>query len=268
MFQAICRVNRLDGEDKEYGYVIDYKDLFNRLEGAISDYTSGAFDKFEASDVAGLLTDRLGKGQERLENTREAIKALCEPVLQPKGQKEADYFCGDVADKEASKNNEPKRVALYKVVASLVRAYANLANEMEEAGYTQAQIAEIKKEVEHYVKVKEEVKMRSGDYLDMKQYEPAMRHLLDTYIRADATSRIRSICAIGFDDGDFVCLAMCDFISMPPARSVGAIRAFGRLRPARRRRAAAHQDDQRPRAAGPARGAVEGSRRGPAHRRH
>ncbi len=28
LFQAICRVNRLDGEDKEYGYVIDYKDLF------------------------------------------------------------------------------------------------------------------------------------------------------------------------------------------------------------------------------------------------
>ena len=27
LFQAICRVNRLDGEDKEYGYIIDYKDL-------------------------------------------------------------------------------------------------------------------------------------------------------------------------------------------------------------------------------------------------
>jgi len=42
LFQAICRVNRLDGDDKEYGYVIDYKDLFKSLEGAVKDYTSRA----------------------------------------------------------------------------------------------------------------------------------------------------------------------------------------------------------------------------------
>ncbi len=40
LFQAICRVNRLDGDDKEYGYIIDYKDLFKSLEGAVQDYTS------------------------------------------------------------------------------------------------------------------------------------------------------------------------------------------------------------------------------------
>src|SRR6266702_3602047 len=28
LFQAICRVNRLDGDDKDYGYIVDYKDLF------------------------------------------------------------------------------------------------------------------------------------------------------------------------------------------------------------------------------------------------
>ena len=39
LFQAICRVNRLDGEDKEYGYIIDYKDLFQSLEQSIKDYT-------------------------------------------------------------------------------------------------------------------------------------------------------------------------------------------------------------------------------------
>ena len=31
LFQAICRINRLDDEDKEYSYIIDYKDLFNSL---------------------------------------------------------------------------------------------------------------------------------------------------------------------------------------------------------------------------------------------
>src|SRR5205823_921822 len=61
LFQAICRVNRLDGDDKEYGYIVDYKDLFKSLEGAVHDYTSGALDGYDKADVAGLLEDRLGK---------------------------------------------------------------------------------------------------------------------------------------------------------------------------------------------------------------
>ena len=72
---------------------------------------------------------------------------------------------------------EPKRVALYKAVAALARAYANLANEMTEAGFSNDQAKAIKAEVEHYTKVMEEVKLGSGDYLDMKMFEPAMRHL-------------------------------------------------------------------------------------------
>jgi type I restriction enzyme, R subunit len=40
LFQAICRVNRIDTEDKEYGYIIDYKDLFKSLQNSIQDYTS------------------------------------------------------------------------------------------------------------------------------------------------------------------------------------------------------------------------------------
>jgi type I restriction enzyme R subunit len=61
LFQAICRVNRLDGDDKEYGYIIDYKDLFKSLETAMDEFTSEAFDTFDKDDVAGLLTDRLVK---------------------------------------------------------------------------------------------------------------------------------------------------------------------------------------------------------------
>ncbi len=40
LFQAICRVNRLDGEDKEFGYIVDYKDLFKKVENAIAVYSS------------------------------------------------------------------------------------------------------------------------------------------------------------------------------------------------------------------------------------
>jgi len=187
LFQAICRVNRLDGDDKEYGYIVDYKDLFQRLEGALGDYTSGALDGYDAADVAGLLTDRLEKARDRLEETLETVKALCEPVQRPRETQDyLHYFCAaDTSDKDALATNEPKRVALYQAVATLMRAYANLANEMAEAGYSTQETATIKADVEHYTKMRDEVKVASSDYLDMKRYEPAMRHLLDSYIRAD-----------------------------------------------------------------------------------
>ena len=186
LFQAICRVNRLDGEDKEYGYVVDYKDLFRQLQGAVQDYTSGALDGFDAADVAGLISDRLDKGRQRLEETLEQVKALCEPVLAPRhAQDYLHYFCAaDTADKHALANNEPKRLALYQSVGALLRAYANLANEMEEAGYSVAQANAIKAEVQHFENVRQIVKKASGDELDLKSYEPAMRHLLDSYIQA------------------------------------------------------------------------------------
>jgi len=40
LFQAICRVNRLDGEDKDFGYIVDYKDLFKKVGNVIAVYTS------------------------------------------------------------------------------------------------------------------------------------------------------------------------------------------------------------------------------------
>ncbi|MCC7141089.1 MAG: type I restriction endonuclease subunit R [Candidatus Eisenbacteria bacterium] len=197
LFQAICRVNRLDGEDKEYGYIIDYKDLFKSLEKSIKDYTGEAFDQFDAEDVADLLKDRLEKGRERLEEVREAIKALCEAVEPPRDTRAyLRYFVtSDSADGEQIEENEAKRVALYKLAAAFLRAYANLANEMVQAGYTETEAKAVKDEVGHYEKVREEVKLASGDYIDMKMYEPAMRHLLDTYIRAEDSQKVSA-----FDD--------------------------------------------------------------------
>ncbi|MEP4548450.1 MAG: HsdR family type I site-specific deoxyribonuclease [Saccharospirillum sp.] len=201
LFQAICRVNRIDGDDKDYGYIIDYKDLFHRLEGAIGDYTNGAFDAYEAKDVAGLLSDRLQKGKEKLDECLESVKALCEPVLEPRGQKEyRNYFCGDVAKPDELRANEPKRLSLYKGVAKLVRAYANLANELEDAGYTADQAKVMKAEVAYFNKVREEIKLVSGDYIDMKKYEPAMRHLLDTYIRAEGSEVVADFEELGLID--------------------------------------------------------------------
>lgn len=201
LFQAICRVNRLDGDDKEYGYIVDYKDLFKSLEGAVTDYTSGALDGYDKEDVKGLLENRLEKAREDLEETRETIKALCEPVISPKDQLDYfHYFCAkDSGDAEQLKDNEPKRLKLYKYTATLLRAYASIAGELAEAGYKPDEIEKIKSEVDHYTKVCDEVKRNSGDYIDLKAYEPAMRHLIDTYIRAEESEKISA-----FDDMSLV----------------------------------------------------------------
>lgn len=198
LFQAICRVNRLDGDDKDYGYIIDYKDLFKSLEGAVNDYTSGAFDGYDAEDVAGLLEDRLEKGRQRLEDALETVRALCEPVAPPKDSAaHLRYFCAqESGNAEQLKENEPKRLTLYKQVAELVRAFADIANELPEAGFTAAQIESMKAEVGKFEKAREEVKLASGDYIDLKMYEPAMRHLIDNYIRAEESEKIASFDSI------------------------------------------------------------------------
>ncbi len=202
LFQAICRVNRLDGDDKEYGYIVDYKDLFYNIKGAVTDYTSGALDNFDQEDVKGLLEDRITKATINLESAREAIKALCEPVARPKETSDyLHYFCAaDTSDKFTLRENEPKRVTLYKLNASLMRAYANIAGEMEKAGYLEPEFKEIKDEVVHYELVTREVKLASGDYIDVKLYEPAMRHLLDSYIEAKDSRVISALEDVGLVD--------------------------------------------------------------------
>src|SRR5699024_10123160 len=192
LFQAICRVNRLDGDDKEYGYIVDYRDLFNSLETAITDYTGNALNGYDKHDVEGLLIDRITQAREDLDDRLEQVRALVELVARTRNAVEyLAYFCGPDPDDHAQlTDREPKRIALYQAVAAIARAYGNLANEMSTAGYTPQAAAAIKDEVAHYVNVRTEVKLRAGEHLDFKHYEADMRYLLDTYIQADASQSI------------------------------------------------------------------------------
>ena len=193
LFQAICRVNRLHGEDKDYGYIIDYRDLFKKLEKAVIDYTSEAFSGFEQSDVLGLLKDRFEEGRKDLDEALETVRALCEPVQPPK--KQADYiryFCGDAENPYSLKENEAKRVDLYKSVGRLLRVYADIAGSMSEARYSRDQAEVISKEVTYFEQVRTEVRLASGDYIDLKKYEPAMRALMDRYISASESKILTS----------------------------------------------------------------------------
>ncbi len=196
LFQAICRTNRLDGEDKDFGYIVDYKDLFKNLvnekgTGALQVYSSELDQSAGGCSPDVLLQDRLKKGKERLDNAVEALELICEKVEPPNGELESiHYFCGNTEIPEDLKEREPQRSALYKATAALVRSYANIADELERAGYSVTEITRIKSLLDRYLKLREIIRNASGETLDLKTYEADMRHLIDTYIEADEPRKI------------------------------------------------------------------------------
>lgn len=196
LFQAICRTNRLDGDDKDFGYIVDYKDLFKNLvneqgTGALQVYTSELDHSAGGADPEILLQERLTKGRERLDNALNTIALLCEPVQPPQGELEhIHYFCGNTEIAEDLTAHEPQRVALYKGTVALVRAYANIADELGRAGYNAAEIQRINQALDRYLKLREIIRNASGESLDLKAYEADMRHLIDTYIEADEPRKI------------------------------------------------------------------------------
>jgi type I restriction enzyme R subunit len=198
LFQAICRTNRLDGDDKDFGYIVDYKDLFKKVENAIAVYTSELDHSSGGADPEVLLQDRLKKGKERLDNAIEALVLLCEPVEPPKGEFEhIRYFCGNTEIPDDLLAHETQRVALYKACVALVRAYANIADELDRAGYSADDILRIKKQIDYYLDIREIIRKASGEQLDLKPYEADMRHLIDTYIEADEPRKISNFDNMG-----------------------------------------------------------------------
>lgn len=205
LFQAICRTNRLDGEDKIFGYIVDYKDLFKKVQGAMAVYTSELDHSDGGASPEVLLQDRLKRGKERLDSALEAVALLCEPVQPPSVQPDRElahihYFCGNTEIPDDLKAHEPQRVALYKSVAALVRAYANIADDLAQAGYTGAQIPSLKGEIERSLKLREIIRQASGETIDLKAYEADMRHLIDTYIEADPAKPISNFGEVGLLD--------------------------------------------------------------------
>jgi type I restriction enzyme R subunit len=198
LFQAICRTNRLDGDDKDFGYIVDYKDLFKKVENAIAVYTSELDHSSGGTAPEVLLQDRLQKGKERLDDAIESIVLLCEPVVPPKGELDyIHYFCGNTEVSSDLEERKPQREALYKTCVALVRAYANIADELDRAGYSATDISRIKKQLDYYLNIREIIRKASGETLDLKPYEADMRHLIDTYIEAEVSRKISSFGNIG-----------------------------------------------------------------------
>ncbi|RFC32824.1 MAG: type I restriction enzyme, R subunit [Candidatus Nitrotoga sp. SPKER] len=193
LFQAICRTNRLDGDDKDYGHIVDFKKLFGDVQQAIAVYSSDELDidQGNGGDNNVHLKNWLEEGKKQLDNARQALRYLCEPVPLPREEEQyLHYFCGDAANANALTETEALRVSFYKSVAILARAYADLAQNLIEAGYSDAEAAAVQKEVEFYAEIRLVIKKHSGEELDIKPFESDMRHLINTYIQADPATEL------------------------------------------------------------------------------
>jgi type I restriction enzyme R subunit len=203
LFQAICRTNRLDGDDKEYGHIVDFKKLLEEVQEAIAVYSSDELDNEQGSggtnnvELKNWLTE--GKGQ--LDSAREALSYLCQPVPLPREME--NYlitFCGDAANPQALAETEPLRMSFYKAVATFVRAYADIAQDLTEAGYNLAESVALQKEVDHYSEIRSAIKKHSGEELDIKPFEADMRHLLNTYVQAEPASVMGNLHSISLTE--------------------------------------------------------------------
>ena len=191
LFQAICRVNRLDGDTKEFGYIVDYKQLFGDLKNAMDKYTSGAFENYDFRDVDGLLKERSVESIKHFKEVFEELEELCEGVETPREDLQyLHYFCGvSGMSEEMDEIYVRLREKLYKLVNSLVRAFAEAKQYMIDK-CTTAEMSDYENKVHFYIELKQVVGNKSGDFLDFKAYEPDMRKLIDNYIIASDSIKI------------------------------------------------------------------------------
>jgi type I restriction enzyme R subunit len=203
LFQAICRTNRLDGDDKDYGYTVDFKELFKDVQKAIAVYNSDELDVDEGNGGSNNveLKDWLKEGREQLDAAGEALHYLCDPVPLPREVEQfLHYFCGDAANPQSLGETEPLRIAFYKAVATFVRAYADIAQNLGDAGYSDAEAVALKRGVEFYGDTRNAIKKHSGEELDIKPYEADMRHLLNTYVQADPADDLGNLSSLPLTD--------------------------------------------------------------------
>lgn len=187
LFQAICRVNRLDTENKDYGYIIDYMELFGKVTDAINVYTSELDSEgFTQEDVSIQLKDRLKVAKDRLFTALETVESICENVAPPKDDlANIKYFCGNTEIPEDLKATEYKRMALYKAIVEYIRAYANVKADFAVAEFTDTEIKRFNTKLDEYLKLREIIRIASRETIDLKSYEADMRFLIDTYIKAE-----------------------------------------------------------------------------------
>ena len=179
LLQAIARTNRLH-DGKEYGLIVDYRGLIQKLDAAMDMYSGAGLENFEGRDLRGVVIDVL----EALGQLRTAYTNLIDLFADVK----------DLSDTEAvevSLADEKKREQFYNLLCAFGRAL-NLVLNSEQA-YAALPGEERKKYQDRFVffsKVRRSVKIRYCDAIDNSEYEPLMQNLLDTHLSVAGLKQI------------------------------------------------------------------------------
>lgn len=179
LLQAIARTNRLH-DGKEYGLIVDYRGLIQKLDAAMDMYSGAGLENFEGRDLRGVVIDVL----EALGQLRTAYTNLVDIFTDVKD-------LGDTEAVEVALADEKKREQFYNLLCAFGRAL-NLVLNSEQA-YAALPGEERKKYQDCFVffaKVRRSVKIRYCDAIDNSEYEPLMQNLLDTHLSVAGLKQI------------------------------------------------------------------------------
>jgi type I restriction enzyme, R subunit len=179
LLQAIARVNRLY-EGKDYGLIIDYRGLLDKLDEAMQMYSGAGLENFDPKDLQGALYDVITiVGQ-----LRQAHSDLLQIFVPIKNKQDTEEYEVLLAD-------EKLRKEFYDVLSKFGR---NLGIALESERIYDAlgseELNRYKKDLKFFQELRKSVKLRYSDTIDHKEYEAKMQKLMDNYISAEEVIRI------------------------------------------------------------------------------
>lgn len=179
LLQAIARTNRLH-EGKDYGLIVDYRGLIEKLDTAMDMYSGAGLENFDSGDLKGAVVDIMSS----VGNLRDSYSRLIElfaPVRNKTDAEEVEVFLAD----------DKIREDFYNLLCAFGKAL-NLVLNSEQA-YAAVPRDELKKYQSTFIffsKVRRSVKIRYCDAIDNSEYEPLMQNLLDTHLSVAGVRQI------------------------------------------------------------------------------
>ena len=181
LLQAIARTNRLY-EGKDYGLIVDYRGLIEKLDTAMDLYSGAGLENFDSGDLKGVVVDVMSS----VAGLREAytqVTELFSDLKNPHDPEEVEMFLAD----------DKKRERFYYLLCVYGKAL-NLVLNAEQA-YSAISKEEMKRYQDTFLffsKVRRSVKIRYCDAIDNQEYEPLMQNLLDTHLSVAGLKQITS----------------------------------------------------------------------------
>ena len=191
LLQAIARTNRLS-EGKDYGLIVDYRGLIEKLDDAVDMYSGAGLENFERGDLQGVAVDVMSVVGKLRESYSQLI-ALFAPLENRNDTEEVEVFLADDA----------LRTTFYNLLCAFGKDLCIVLNvEQAYIAMPRDEIEQYKKSLAFFAKLRRSVKIRYADAIDNKEYEPLMQSLLDTHLTVTGLKQITSPVSV-FDKDEF-----------------------------------------------------------------